>query len=66
MGKKNFTKRFTDHAVQRWKEKILMLAALESSIQADIKTFSELTGVKILDVQLFDSQTGEIQFEVDI
>lgn len=66
MSKKDFKDRYAARAVLSWQKKIRMLNDLELKIEAQMKTYSELTGVKILDVQLYDPETCEIQLEVDI
>ena len=66
MNRKDFRDRYAARAVLSWQKKIIMLNDLESKMEADMKTYCELTGVKILDVQLYDPETCEIQLEVDI
>ncbi|MCF6248146.1 MAG: hypothetical protein L3J69_12410 [Desulfobacula sp.] len=66
MGRKEFRNRFASVAVRNWTVKISKLNDLESKIQALMLEYSDLTGVKILDVQLYDSKTCEIQLEVNI
>ncbi len=66
MDKKRIVEQAKDRAVANWKDKIIRLNRLESDIQAQIREFVELTGVEIKDIQLYDSKTGEIQFETDL
>lgn len=49
-----------------WRDKIIGLERLESNIQALIREYVELTGVEIRDIQLYDPETGEVQFETDL
>ena len=66
MDKKTVIENFKIQALNRWQKKIWGLAQLEAKIQADIREYSELNGVKIIDIQLYDPETGEIQFETDL
>ena len=66
MSKKERQDRFKARACDIYKEKILALSRLESEIQKLIMEYQEEYGVKILDVQIYDPGTGEIQFETDI
>lgn len=66
MGKAERIERYKKASVKNWSEKVLALAALESSIEAQMRTFCELHNIKILDVQLYDPRTCDIQFETDL
>ncbi|WP_321495614.1 hypothetical protein [uncultured Desulfobacter sp.] len=66
MDKKRIIGQAKDTALLNWQSKILKLEKLESDIQALIREFVELTGVQIKDIQLYDPETGEVQFETDL
>ncbi len=66
MDKKRIIEQVRDQAAMKWRDKIIRLQRLESDIQARIREFVELTGVQIKDIQLYDPETGEIQFETDL
>lgn len=66
MDKKRIVEQAKDRAVLNWRDKILRLSRLETDIQALILEFVELTGVQIKDIQLYDPNTGEVQFETDL
>ena len=65
-SKEQFKKAHKEAALSAWEIKIRALSELESKIEAQMRTFCELHNVKILDVQLYDPQTCNIQFETDL
>lgn len=66
MDKKRIVEQAKDLAVVKWHDKILRLNRLETDIQSMIREFVEITGVQIKDIQLYDPNTGEVQFETDL
>ena len=66
MDKRRIVEQAKDRALEGWRDKIIRLEKLESEIQALIREFVELTGVEIKDIQLYDPETGEVQFETDL
>nr|WP_319491826.1 hypothetical protein [uncultured Desulfobacter sp.] len=66
MDKKRIVEQAKDLAVAKWHDKILRLNRLETDIQSMIREFVEITGVQIKDIQLYDPNTGEVQFETDL
>ncbi|MCG8553591.1 MAG: hypothetical protein MI799_24570 [Desulfobacterales bacterium] len=66
MDKKRIIEQVRDQAAMKWRDKIMRLQRLESDIQARIREFVELIGLQIKDIQLYDPETGKIQFETDL
>jgi hypothetical protein len=66
MDKKRIVEQAKDLAIANWRDKIIRLNRLETDIQGMIREFVEITGVQIKDIQLYDPNTGEVQFETDL